>query len=374
MTSIARGQTSDYTDPILDLYTVVNGVLSDVAVLSFQIFDVSTGTAVQVYPTTAGNRETLDPTTAVPTGARIDLGHYVATWTPAVTENLGDHEIHWFFQLTASDPEVTWVEAFSVTDTVSAEPYLGYASIQDVRDEGVPSTGYGAVSDSRISSMIEVASRQIEGYTGRFFGPRAMTLYLNGSGHRALMFNMPVISISDVSIMGQNYVSDLDLQVEDYRVYNRHLTEGLLDPDDRNDPRVELIKAPEPWARSSYWFANWSASFTVPAQFPTGTQNIKVSGVFGYTEPDGTATGRIPLLIRRACVLMTVRDLPLITDPDRYDARNNWRLQAIKTRDQSMMWAQAKALGTKAVGMFTGDPEIDDLLLRFVKPLGLGAG
>ena len=58
--ALARNQASSCANPALDLFTQVNGVLVDVAVLEFQIFDVSDPgkqqNPVQVYPTSLGAR------------------------------------------------------------------------------------------------------------------------------------------------------------------------------------------------------------------------------------------------------------------------------------------------------------------------------
>lgn len=367
MPSIARGQTASPQNPILDLYTVQNGALVDVAVLEFQIFDV-TGAPTQVFPVAPGTRQALDPTTDAPAGDRLDLGHYAATWTPDLAEPLGAHEIRWFFQLNPGDPEQSFTEPFDVVAQVTATPTNGYASVADVRAEGVPSSGVGAVSDARIIAAIEIASRLIDGYTGRFFNPRPATYRLDGTGRRGLLLGNPIVSISSVTLLGLEAVPTLPLEASDYRVYNRHLTQGLLEPDDRESPKIELVSVDE----------RYETGFIAESElhlyrFPKGTQNIEVSGLFGYTEPDGSPTGRTPLLITRACVLMVLRQLPLATDPDAADALNAWRLTELRTRDQTIKWANPADLGARGAGPFTGDPEIDGILLQFVAPPFLGA-
>ncbi|MGD9676433.1 MAG: hypothetical protein AB7V19_07095 [Candidatus Bipolaricaulia bacterium] len=364
MPSIARGQTADPSNPILDLFTVQNGELIDIAVLEFEIWDVS-GTPAQVFP--VSGREELDPTTDAPAGDRLSLGHYAATWTPALDEPLGDHEIRWFFQLTPSSPELTFVEPFSVVEEVTAGPTNGYATIADVRAEGVPSSGYGAVSDARIIAQIEVTSRLIDRYTRRWFSPRPMTFKLDGTGRRGMLLGPPIVSISDVTILGVDDATTLPLEADDYRVYNRHL-QGLLDPDDRDNPRIELVSVDERYEEdglieSSLEIYRW----------PRGTQNVEISGLFGYTDPDGSATGKTPDLIKRACVLMVLRNLPVATDPDAVDARNAWRVTELRTRDQTIKWANPADVLPPGAGAFTGDPEIDGILLLYAAPPALGA-
>lgn len=367
MPSLARGQTADPSNPILDLFTVQNGELVNVAVLEFQIFDVI-GAPVQVFPAIPGNREPLDPTTDAPAGDRLSLGHFAATWTPGLAEPLGAHEIRWFFRLNPGDPEQTFTEPFDVVAQVTASPTNGYATVADVRAEGVPSSGVGAVSDARIITAIEIASRLIDRYTGRWFNPRPMTFHLDGTGRRGMLLGPPIVSVSEVTILGVDDSTTLPLEADDYRVYNRHLSEGLLDPDDRENPRIELVSVDERYEEdglieSSLEIYRW----------PKGTQNIRVSGLFGYTEPDGSPTGRTPLLITRACVLLALKQLPTATDPDAADAANAWRLTELRTRDQTIKWANPSDLQAPGTGAFTGDPAIDGILILFTAPPALGA-
>ena len=78
--------------------------------------------------------------------------------------------------------------------------------------------------------------------------------------------------------------------------------------------------------------------------------------------------GRTPLAIRRACVLMVLRWLPELAGPESEDARNRWRVIEERTRDQSF-----KLDKLTEVGPFTGDPEIDRNLLRYRRPMAMGA-
>ena len=64
-----------------------------------------------------------------------------------------------------------------------------------------------------------------------------------------------------------------------------------------------------------------------------------------------------------------MRELPLLGNADqREDAQRRYRLTSERTRDQSYT---LEAL--KLHGAFTGDPEIDNLLVAFVRPADVGA-
>jgi hypothetical protein len=103
--------------------------------------------------------------------------------------------------------------------------------------------------------------------------------------------------------------------------------------------------------------------------WPRGQQNVTVQGIFGYTEPDGSPTGRTPELIRHATKLLVLRELPLLADIDaREDAQKRYRLTSERTRDQSYT---LEAL--RLHGAFTGDPAIDNILVAFARPPDFGA-
>ena len=359
MAALARGQSSDCGNPALALFTQVGGMLVDVAVLEFQVFDVSDAAKraapVQVFPAAPGARATVDTATPCPAGDRLSTGHFVARWTAPVDEAIGAHEVRWFFRLTPETPEQSFVEEFEVLPVVTGFTSGGYASVSDLRAEGVTDA---QASDARIQQLVSLASRYVERVTGRFFEPRVQALRVDGTGGRVLALGHPIIGIDAVAI-DSNPFSPADLAVDPglYRVYNRHLTQGLLLPDDRDHPRLELVHGED--GHLALGRLAW----------PRGQQNVEVRGVFGYTEPDGSPTGRTPELVRHVTKLLVMRELPRLADADRReDAQRRWRLTSERTRDQGY---SLEAL--RLHGAFTGDPEIDNVLVAFVRPPDFGA-
>ncbi len=242
----------------------------------------------------------------------------------------------------------------------------GYATVADLRDEGVTAAD---ASDDRVDRLIALASQYVDRVTGRFFEPRALTLTLDGSGGRTLLIGHPIISINSVKMFVGMFAEFGVLPVipSFFRIYNRHLTQGLLDPDDREDPKLE--------------FFHWSDLLGVHATpaghlglgslvWLPGVQNVVIDGVFGYTDPDGSPTGRTPDLIRHVTKLIVLREIPRMTDLTRREERQKrWRLVGERTRDQGY---NLEAL--RLHGSFTGDPEIDNVLVAFQRPAQLGAG
>jgi hypothetical protein len=352
MAALARGQTSDCTQPILDLYTRVSSVLTDMYSVSFQIYEKvsNPGTPVQVYPAVPGDKQALNVTDLCPTGHKLTIGHYVAEYTPELTELLGTHLIQWYFKLTASSPEQTFCEEFEVLPEATGSTGVGYTTVAALREEGVPDPP----TDARLQTLIMVASRQIDQWTARWFEPRAMVFHLDGTGTRSIHLEAPIISVSEVVIE-----DDTVLLLEDVTVYNRHITENLTFPDDRQNPRLEVYQNLRDELR-------FSLGLKV---FPVGQQNIKVTGVFGYTDYDGSPNGSTPVLIEQVCKMLVMRMLqPMYTADPTSEAVVGHRVIEMKTRDQTIKLAGPEKTWAAGSWPYTGDPAIDQIIMSFRAP------
>lgn len=336
MAGLVRGQTSGCALPALDLYTSVAGQLVDVAVLEFQIFDVSTpakrDAPLQVFP--AAGRAPVDVGQDCPDGGRLRLGHYVAAWSVPEDEPLGAHEIRWFFRLDADSLEQSFVEEFEVLAVAAGGVSHGYCDVADLRAEGVTAD---QATDERLAALIDEASRTIDRLTGWFFSPRLRAYRLNGRGTPSIEPPAPPIRIDVLAI------DDAELST---------------DPKD-----LVVVRAPVQPA-----FEGPRITLRHGRRFPRGQGNVTVEGLFGYTEDDGSPQGRIPLEIRRACMMLVLRGLPPLGDADgSADARNRWRILEERTRDQSYkLDREARPVP------LTGDPDVDALLARYRRPPAMG--
>lgn len=253
-----------------------------------------------------------------------------------------------------------------------------YATVDQLREEGVSAD----MSDAQLTSRIQRASALIENWTGRWFYPKHAALLLDGSNNDILQIGPPIIAIGRIRILSPDLVITSTVETVDLtsvRVYNRHLSQNLLDPDDRNNPKVQYV---------SSWLGTRRLPEAYPtAYFPPGTQNIEVTGVFGYTDPDdgntldtdGTPLGKTPDLISAVCMMLVVRDLKGLAD---LTGRNNQALQTrvtqFKTRDQSISYNQSaiSAAGSNTLSLSSGiygNDEIRAILLPYMKPPALGS-
>jgi hypothetical protein len=302
---------------------------------------------IKVYRSTTGESGPFVEITGV--GTRVDL--VAGTTLYEYIDSSGDPSYWYRFAYfnSATSAEGT------ASDPIQGEGVEGrYCTIQDIRDEGISSSDY---DDARVSTAIALASQYIEMFTGRWFEPRSLDFHVDGTGKRSIHLDQPIIELTSL------YLDDdveYDL-VDDIAVYNRHISENLVQPDDRENPRVEMIY---PLESSVYYRA---AGLRV---FPEGQKNIRFVGTFGYTDYDGTGSGKTPDMIRHVCKLLTLRELEpkgnALTGGG-LPASQAYRITELRTRDQSIRYGAVSknTLGRAGVGLFTGDPQIDQILLRY---------
>jgi hypothetical protein len=248
-----------------------------------------------------------------------------------------------------------------------------YASVEELRDEGVSID----VSDTQLTRVIWRASALIEAYTRRWFYPKDCVFMLDGSGSDILQIGPSIIWIDEVRVLAPDYLvlSAVDELIDplSLQVYNRHLTQGLTDPDDRNNPKIQYL---------SSWSGDRRLTNVFPVGFfPRGVQNIYIKGIFGYTEPDNGVTlwpntlvpvGKTPELIKVACMMLVVRDLlPLADLQGRTEAALEGNVTQHRTRDQSITYGGKSGISTGA--SIISNPEVRSLLAPFCRPITLGA-
>ncbi len=209
-----------------------------------------------------------------------------------------------------------------------------YATVAELRGEGVTAT---TASDDRLSALISEATSTIDQVTHWFFEPRKRCFRLDGRGSATLECPVPLIQLDRLAIEGH---------------------ESRLPPES-----LVVAGAPVSAGFDGAWLTRKDNGV-----FPRGLGNVVVDGLWGYTEDDGSPTGCTPKAIKRACLLLVLQWLyPLGTDAA-MDQRNRWRVIAERTRDQSVSYERAGRYEPEF-----GDWEIDSILRRYRRPLGLGS-
>ena len=222
-----------------------------------------------------------------------------------------------------------------------------YASVADMRDEGVTPA---VASDERLAALLAEACAFIDRVTGWFFEPRTMAVRMDGRGTPSIEPPYPPIRIDSLTISG----TPASLQPDDLLIVGAPVAVGF------DAPRFTMVQK---WA-----FPENGCAIPFRRTFPKGEGNVVATGLWGYTEPDGSPTGMIPSAIRRAAMLIALRNIALLGTGDTA-AKSQWRVLEERTRDQSYRLGALPTIGV----VFTGDPEIDLILARYRRPPGLGA-
>jgi len=209
-----------------------------------------------------------------------------------------------------------------------------YASVAELRAEGVTAA---EASDERLVLLLDEATSLIDRVTRWFFEPRLATLRLDGRGAPSLELPVPPIRVERLVVNGV----ELPLSFNDVVVVGSPISPGF------DGPRLTLTHG----------------------RFPRGRGNVVVEGLWGFTETDGTVEGRTPPAIRRACLLLALRNLAPLTDDAAFEARSRWRIIEERTRDQSYRLDP----GTASSLELTGEPDVDVLLVPYVRPSPIGA-
>lgn len=355
MVAVARGAVLSATSPLLSEFIAVDGKLVAPVSLSWTIYDIATGTKEDDPVLVSG------PTAVNLTTHKVSTGRYAVAWTVPADQTLGKHQIVWTAVLVSGGPTLTWRREFDVVQH-DGLALGGYCLASDLRGEGVTAD---QASTSKLARLIREASDYVDRTTGTWFEPRPATHTLDGKGRDTLFLQTPTVAIASVTL------SSAGTQIVDataYKVYG-----WWSSPNDRWTPRIVRVSALQ--GSSLVPAYAWTgAGYAIAPVWPALRQNVIVDGVFGYLERDGSPAGGTPSLIRKATMMLVVRNLAPMADQDAaFEKKNKHRIIEEKTREQS--YALAKGGGATGDGReapFTGDPEIDQFLEAYQRPPYVG--
>lgn len=343
------------------------GTMFDVDALDFQIYD-SSGAVIAPTPGDANDWTAVDVLNDCPAGHRLGVGRYVAAYTVDANADPGAYRVRWRITERTGDPFTysdTWYQVIPSTDPL----VNSYAQIHDLRCEGVP----GTFSLERMASALERAARFVDDITRRRFVAEYKTINVDGAGSPILLLREPIVMIEDVVFNTTTFVrQEVRVSSADLRVYNRHIRENMLNPDDRDAPRVELLHSRKYGTASDGYVDGYPRGY-VPSGggygFQDQQQNMQVIGVFGYTEYDGSSMGRTPLAIREVTLRLAMRNLrPLWRTASKGGGGPAGPITMEKTRDQTVQYANTSGSGAATEAAFTGDWEIDSILSMYMAP------
>lgn len=358
MPSLARGQVN--TPAILNWFTTVNGILTDMFAVEFQIWDIAAGLpGTQIFPETGGEWASVTDN-----AGHYSVGHYwaydadeEAGWTPGVAETLGTHRAVWRWKATVASPWQSSVEDFEVLTESAGGSTDTYISLADIRTEGLDSTKF---PDSTVLASIALWQEVLDRCCRQWFNARSLTIVADGNDSDTLHFGVPIISIDYVKMNGRTDELDTSL----YRVYSdRNFAV------DRGNPCIKLI-GPD-YARDIYL----EPCVLGRLKFRKGRQNQEIKGIFGFVESDGST----PKLIKRALTKLVIEKLtrPLYPSSETPISPSPSILGAVlgeKTDGHAITYnPPAGGFERRRVGLsgITQDLEILDTIRLYKAPLGL---
>ena len=280
----------------------------------------------------------------------------------------------YYYDTTGTDTYVAWYTYYNVATTdesnFSGPIKFGtadqwYVSIEDVRAEGITEA---MADDDRVIYLIRLAQTSIDRATGRHFNPVYKTIKIDSEPGAIIEVPEPIVYIESLTLeelAGAGLEpTEVEYSVDLMRVYNRHLTQALLCPDDREWPRIVITPEYFPTPR-------WEGAFCKTRQ------QMKIVGVFGYTDlrPGDTvgetsagsqvplSYGRTPLPIvevTKRLIRRWVHTLGADADLRRADEMAG-KVKSWKTDEQSITFGTAEDLD-HGIQWITGDLEIDSVL------------
>lgn len=249
----------------------------------------------------------------------------------------------------------------------------GYITPDDVWAEGYANPPW---TPALVWRGIDRATNTIDALCRQWFEPRYSQFSFDGTGHDQLWLDLPIAALHAML-----YQDDTVVEVDDFEVYNRHLTRGQLNPDDRASPKVTYADDLFLGSRRRR-----SSRYRDGALFGSGRKNVILKGIFGYTElgPGDIAAetvvhsqipisyGQTPSEIVRACLLLTLTYM--LPADEQQEAALASRITKVKTRDQWMEFADPGGGGANPDASYglTGNIEVDNILMRYSGPIRMG--
>ena len=356
---IARTQVSSCAKPRLwTIYQNDKGILTDVHALSYEILDTTT-LEKELDPDPVVAKTALPVDSCGVGGGKLSQGRYCIARTFAADFTLGKYTIRWYFTPEDGDDEIVVDEPLIITDQAHGSPDY-YVTIQDMYDSGVSADLW---TPKQVQAAIKQAQALVERATGRYFEPRYNPAARHdGRGGPKLLLREPIVAIEYVKSDYEYYLDfTLDEYYDTFLVCNRHMR-GQLKPDDRNNPKIE--------------FSYHSRPYGPLGRFPDGSHDVKIGGVFGYTDPTGAPMGETPEDILYVMKLLAWKYTPPANSEEADELQKQSKIISERTRDQAVTYATAQQMsgggggsgGGYNVGSLTyvtGDPAIDSILYRY---------
>lgn len=200
-------------------------------------------------------------------------GNFYVDWVIPADQEVGAHVDRWYFTPDSGDAEINDDASFAVLPEGSVVPAVGgYIDVAEIRSTYLPDS---LLDDSDINILIAEGTEYAEKYTGQWFGARALTINVDGTGAPYLILPYTIRTVESLTVVHGSPTIELD--VDNFVIKGRWL--------------VHKNYLPYPWTMDNA--GCFICGCTFGDIFPRGQDNIEVVGTFG-TFAD------VPVLIKRA--------------------------------------------------------------------------
>jgi hypothetical protein len=219
-----------------------------------------------------------------------------------------------------------------------------YATIQDIRDEGVTET---ELTDARCLSLLNGWQAWLDKMCGgNFFIKKTATVDFDGDGSRLLQLPIFLVTCTNLYV-NDDFNNALDSSY--YAVYNSN--NAIVD--DRKNPRIKI----KTYRSSGSIFVTAGAV----NKFIIGEQNQRVEGIWGHVEADGST----PYPVRNAIKTLVIATKEVMDDADvdrlkfgkiNEEVTDRHRIEYADLFDRLMAWD------------ITGITEVDTVIRAYRRP------
>lgn len=268
-------------------------------------------------------------------GIAFATGAYYAEWEIPANAVPGEYLMVWSWTIAGQTHSGT--QAFTLANAAVPSTII---TVDQAYNEGVPRT----YTRSQVEQRIAAVQDYIHRVTRQYFVPMTTPYLLDGTGTKLLKLPAPLRALQFVEFelaTGQFYKQEN----RSFVLYCRTAPD-----DERFYPRMEVKQADEVIGNI------YSGPGLRAAVFPEGTQNIRITGTWGFVEDDL----RAPKAIQQAAVLLLRKWLP----PYGSDA---WRRlqRSGQVVSESTIGHSYQLERTLKSGDLTGDPDIDLTLIKY---------
>lgn len=359
MFGLAQGQQSGPDLPALQVFSRLRGNLVDIVSGSFYIDNLSNPTATAPAPVVS--------VTAINIVAdKLGTGRFVIRTGSTAAWTVGSYRVVASFKQSAAGPTLRQVIPFEILTPVDwpygGIEYVGYVSTFALYRGGFAT--YPTADIRLLHEIINLAGKDIEKWTGHTFRPQYGHRYLAGEGTNLIILDDPGIAVESLQwIWHTADGEDSWTYTSDQYWFHNHRLDGESGLDTRLLSTLEFLldASGDPYV------------VTREAPWMGADKNLKMWGIFGYTDPEADfgasqhAIGETPRPLAEACAKLVAK---------RYEDRLTQnpasamlgRIAQMKTRDQSIKFFSGKDSTSMAgIPVFSGDPLIDKDIARYCR-------